>query len=90
MTTESHDDHQPGSPLGLGSSEGLGLCPERAAFDAWFAAGTFETMGDDWRWSAWQAGAAAERERCLYWCSMGDREGYTTHHIQAGTPIPRA
>ena len=24
MTTESHDDHQPGSPLRLGSSEGLG------------------------------------------------------------------
>lgn len=37
--------------------------PERAAFDAWFAAATFETMGADWQWAAWQAGAASERKR---------------------------
>ena len=29
---------------------------------------------------------AAERERCLYWCSLGDHEGYATHHIRAGSP----
>jgi hypothetical protein len=31
---------------------------------------------------------AAERERCIYWCDMGDHEGFTTHHIKAGTPAP--
>ena len=36
--------------------------PERAAFDRWFAAATFETMGKDWQWSAWQAGSAWRRE----------------------------
>ena len=31
---------------------------------------------------------AEERARCLYWCSLGDHEGYTTHHIEVGTPLP--
>jgi len=29
---------------------------------------------------------ADERERCLYWCSLADHEGYATHHIREGTP----
>lgn len=31
---------------------------------------------------------ANERARCLYWCDMGDKEGYATHHIREGTPSP--
>ena len=30
---------------------------------------------------------AAERERCIYWCEIGDHEGWATHHIREGTPI---
>ena len=45
-------------------TEGLVLSPEREAFDAWFAAATFETLGEDWNRSAWQAGAAFERGLC--------------------------
>jgi hypothetical protein len=40
----------------------FGPDPERAAFDRWFSAATFETMGNDWQWAAWQAGAAWRRE----------------------------
>lgn len=29
---------------------------------------------------------ADERDRCLYWCSLADHEGYATHHIREGTP----
>ena len=29
--------------------------PDRVAFEAWFAASTFESMGEDWEWSSWQA-----------------------------------
>ena len=29
---------------------------------------------------------AAERERCLHWCSLGDSDGYAAHHIREGTP----
>lgn len=34
MTTEIHDDHQSSQPLGLASTEGLGLVPERMGLDA--------------------------------------------------------
>lgn len=37
------------------------LVPERAAYDAWYAAATFETMGHEWTWAGWQAGAAWQR-----------------------------
>lgn len=37
------------------------LEPERAAYDAWYAAATFETMGHEWTWAGWQAGAAWQR-----------------------------
>lgn len=40
--------------------------PERAAYDAWYAAATFETMGHEWTWAAWKAcrdDAAAQLER---------------------------
>lgn len=35
---------------------------------------------------AWVAATAAERARCLYWCELGDREGYALSHIKDGTP----
>lgn len=31
------------------------VADERAAFDAWFAAQTFETLRPNWEWAAWQA-----------------------------------
>ena len=34
--------------------------PERAAYDAWYAAATFETMGHEWTWAAWQAATAQQ------------------------------
>lgn len=39
------------------------LGPERAAYDAWYAAATFETMGHEWTWAGWQAGAEWQREQ---------------------------
>ena len=33
-----------------------------------------------------KAAVAAERERCLHWCSLGDSDGYAAHHIREGTP----
>lgn len=35
--------------------------PKRAAYDAWYAAATFETMGHEWTWAGWQAGAEWQR-----------------------------
>jgi hypothetical protein len=35
MTDQAHENQQPPTPLGVSSSEGLGLAPERAAFEAW-------------------------------------------------------
>lgn len=37
------------------------LGPERDAYDAWYAAATFETMGHEWTWAGWQAGAEWQR-----------------------------
>lgn len=31
----------------------------REAYDAWYAAATFETMGHEWTWAAWQAATEA-------------------------------
>lgn len=48
--------------VGARVDRGVRPDPERAAFDRWFAAATFETMGKDWQRSAWQAGSAWRRE----------------------------
>ena len=37
--------------------------PERAAYDAWYAAATFATMGNEWTWAAWQAAVAHDPKR---------------------------
>lgn len=31
----------------------------REAYEAWYAAATFETMGHEWTWAAWQAATEA-------------------------------
>ena len=67
----------------------------RAAFEQWYAENAFDyarhpvgSRDFGLQWTAWLAGAAAERERCLHWCRLGDHEGYATHHIGNGTPKP--
>lgn len=55
-------------PTAGAALDGLNVAPlsERVAYEAWYAAATFETMGHEWTWAAWQAGsawAAAERRR---------------------------
>ena len=70
----------------------------RADFEAWFCypgemylkrdGDSYGLMSARTSWRAWQAGIENERERCLYWCSLGDHEGYLTHHIGNGTPKP--
>lgn len=58
--TERNETAQP-APLGQ-VERGVGRpAPERAAYDAWYAAATFETMGHEWTWAGWQAGAAWQR-----------------------------
>lgn len=47
-----------GSPVERGVGR---LVPDRAAYDAWYAAATFETMGNEWTWAAWRAAVAHER-----------------------------
>lgn len=80
MTNATHDGHEPSHPAGLGCNEGLGLEPERAAFEAWFSdqgrypeaiersGNGYKLMGTHSAWFAWKAcwplARAAERERC--------------------------
>ena len=46
---------------------------ERAAYDAWYAAATFETMGHEWTWAGWQAGAAWQRaDMAVLACQVED------------------
>jgi hypothetical protein len=67
MTNDEHSERQ--EALGPPVQRPVGrLVPERAAFDAWFAAATFETMGRDWTWAGWQAGSRHARERCASAC----------------------
>jgi len=42
------------TPAKVRLTDGLGPAV-REAYDAWYAAKTFETMGHEWTWSAWQA-----------------------------------
>jgi hypothetical protein len=49
----------------LGSTEGLGLEPERAAFERWYATTDARWWNtSDAAFAAWRAAVAAERERC--------------------------
>ena len=65
------------TPGEVRSSEGLGLEPERAAFEswlnpgahphnvsAWVEPGRYEEQAHQMAWVAWKAAVAAERERC--------------------------
>lgn len=65
-------------PAQVGSTDGLGPEPERAAFEHWFSDGGkhpravqrnlsgngYYLAAAQSTWTAWQAGVAAERERC--------------------------
>ena len=69
--------------------------PTKEKIDSWFAEAELP-FSDFNNWTtdnfeiaarlAYAAGIAAERERCLYWCELGDKEGYATSHIQGGSP----
>jgi hypothetical protein len=69
------ESNKPAPPLGVSSSEGLGLAPERAVFDRWLRDnGHCEDQHDDMlmplqrslnelMWSAWKGATVAECER---------------------------
>lgn len=68
MTNEAHDNSERNQPLGLASTDQLGLAPERAAFERWAAqrwgAEAYRhTSGTSGEWDAWQAGVEAARSR---------------------------
>lgn len=76
-TKDIHESREPAPPLGLGSSEGLGLEPERAAFERWLnpgqhagnvspwmKPGRYEMAEHQLAWLAWKACATATRENC--------------------------
>lgn len=84
-TTETPENKEPGPLLGLGSSAGLGPAV-RAAYDAWYAAATFETMGNEWTWAAWQAATLHERNRAATVCWDEHRirtEAGATHEAES-------
>lgn len=71
MTTETTADSASNQPLGLGSSEGLGLTLERAAFEAWAAKrwgreAHRHTSATCAEWDAWQA-ARVDIVAALQW-----------------------
>ena len=72
MTNDATAPAQPAPLLGLGSSDGLGLDPERAAYARWLAAThapALRRMDSDGAHAAgYAAGMAAERERCAKLC----------------------
>lgn len=63
MSKATDDAGRLASPL----SDQLGPAV-RAAYDAWYAAATFETMGREWTWAAWQAATLHERNRAATVC----------------------
>ncbi len=48
--------------------------------------------GEQWTWkavaAAYDAGVAAERERCSRWAFLNDREGFVLSKILSGEPAP--
>ena len=65
MTDKATENQPAPQPLWLGSTEGLGLEPERARFEAWARACPQYRFWNtsDAAYAAWCHGVAAERER---------------------------
>ena len=80
---------------GRGLSEGVGLAPEREAFEAWFLRRYFYSRAvlTNPIWAreiadaaeAFEAGRAAERERCAKLCEFWD----ATHPVRLAAEIRR-